>query len=68
MMIKLKCVDNVGNSGIVSGYLTPGKVYTARQLTCKQVPTGIYEIVDDDGDAIHTLSSDSTHAKWEVVN
>lgn len=62
MIVKLKCVSNIGSMGGVSDYLTVGKVYDAKQL-----PTGLYEVIDDDGDVISTLLSGSTHARWEVV-
>ena len=62
MIIKLKCVSNIGSMGGVSDYLTVGKIYDAKQL-----PTGLYEVIDDDGDVISTLVSGSVHGKWELV-
>lgn len=62
MIVRLKCVSNIGSMGVVSDYLTVGKIYDAKHL-----PTGLYEVINDDVEAISILLSGCAHAKWELV-
>lgn len=57
MIVKLKCVDNGGNS-----YLTSGKVYDGIIDSDET-----FAIVDDEGDLIINSMTRELHGKWEVV-
>lgn len=57
MIVKLKCIDNGGNS-----FLTSGKVYDGIIDNNE-----IFAIVDDEGDLNVNPMMRELHGKWEVV-
>lgn len=63
MVVKLKCVDNTDYLGVVSTYLTTGKVYDAIMSKNDEIA-----LLCDNGALINDSLYEPIHAKWEVVS
>lgn len=63
MIVKIMCANNIDFAGLVSDYLTVGKIYTA----IKSVD-GEFALLCDEGTLINDNFDYPIHAKWEVVS